>query len=140
MPTAYGGQQPAPNPSFPEPGGFTPQQVQYEFLTTDLLQQLGSSFWIGLQKIRNQQDQLLNLTSGTATIYNSGGSSVATLTLAIQADGTFPPSQMAGVLLQTGSGKTLTSADTYRAVYSLVNKTGEVAVIQQTFVLRSAPF
>lgn len=120
---------------------FVNQQIQADFLDQNLLKQLGDSWWIGLQRIRNQRDQTLNLLSVTANVWSSAGSNVAgPLTLAVQADDTQPELQKAGYLLQTGSGKALTSADTYRVVYSLVNQTGEVGTIQQTFVVRGNPF
>ena len=119
---------------------FVNQQISAEFLTKELLQQLGAAFWIGLENIRNQRDQPLSLLRVTANIFNSAGSNVAgPLTLAIQTDSS-GSLQTAGYLLQTGAGLTLTTADTYRVVYSLVNSTGEVGTVQQTFVLRANPF
>jgi hypothetical protein len=120
---------------------FVAQQISADFMTKELLQQLGSSFWIGLQRIRNQRDQTLSLTSAVANVYNSSNTKVAgPLSLQIEPDDTAPPLQQAGYLLQTGSGLTITSADTYRVVYTLTNKTGEVGSIQQSFVLRANPF
>jgi hypothetical protein len=120
---------------------FMTKQIQARFLEPNLLQQLGSSFWIGLEHVGDQRGQTLNLTAVTATIYNSAGTGIVSgLTLALGSDATRPVLQHAGYLLQTGAGKTLPTADTYRVVYSLVDQTGEVGIVQQTFVVRPNPF
>lgn len=106
-----------------------------------MLQQLGASFWIGLEHIGDQRGQTLSLTAVTATIYNNANVGIVSgLSLVLQPDYTRPPLQQAMYLLQTGAGKTITVADTYRVVYSLFNKTGEVGILQQTFVIRASPY
>lgn len=122
---------------------FVAQEISGEFLTKELLRQLGEAFWIGLERIRNQRDQPLDLVSVTANVYNSAEPPVlmaGPLTLDVEPDATQPPLQMAGYLLQTGPGLTIETADIYRVVYALRTRTGEVKLIQQTFVMRADPY
>jgi len=122
---------------------FVAQQIEADFLTKELLQQLGGAFWIGLDRLRNQRDQLLDILSVTANVYDSSTPPVlkaGPLRLDIEAAGTQPPTQQAGYLLQTGPGLALTAADVYRVVYAVRLRTGEVKTIQQSFVLRDDPY
>lgn len=116
---------------------FTIQQVKAVFIETELLQQVNSAFWVGMQRIGNQEDQTLNLLSAKADIYNSAGAHISGPDImGVEADETQPPLQKAGLIFYT----TGLPADTYRVVYTLRNNTGEVGVFQQTFVLRANPF
>ena len=120
---------------------FTPQHADANFLTKESIQQFGSAFWIGLERIRNQRDQPLDITSAKANIYSSVGSLiVGPVTLDVEPDATQPILQQAGYLLQTGPDLPIPVPDIYRAVYELTLRTGEVFILQQSFVMRVNPF
>jgi hypothetical protein len=119
---------------------FVDQHISADFLTKDLLQQLGGAFWIGLERIRNQRDQKPDLTCVRVNVYSSAAALVAgPFDLDVEPDATQPELLKAGYLLQTGPGQTLTLADTYTVVYSARCKTGEVGLFQQSFAVRAAP-
>lgn len=119
---------------------FVDQHIQANFLTKDLLQQLGGAWWIGLERIRNQRDQKPDLECVRLNIYDSGAALVfGPQDMQLEPDATDPELLKAGYLLQTGPGLTLTLADVYTVVYSARSLTGEVALFQQSFAVRAAP-
>lgn len=122
---------------------FVAQMPQAEFLTKGLLQQIGAQFWIGLERIRNQRDQPLEVVAAKADVYDNSVPAVLVagpLDLDIEPDATQPVFQQVGYLLQTGAGKTVTTAGIYRITYTLRLRTGEVALIQQCFDIRGNPY
>lgn len=122
---------------------FVAQQLEADFLTKELLQQLGSAFWIGLDRIRNQRDQKPDILSVTANVYDSSEPPILVagpLRLDVQPCATQPPLLQAGYLLQTGPNLTIVKSDVYRVVYAMKLRTGEVKTLQQSFVLRDDPY
>lgn len=119
---------------------FVAQHPEADFITKELLQQLGSAFWIGLERIRNQRDEQLDILCAQVNVYNSACAMIAgPFELDVEPDATDPVFSQAGYLLQTGPDLTLTLADTYTMVYSLCLRSGEIAQFQQSFVVRASP-
>ncbi len=105
---------------------FVAQQISANFITKDLLQQLGGAWWVGLERIRNQRDEQPELTCVRMNVYDSTASLVAgPLDLDMEPDATDPVFLQAGYLLETGPSRLLTLADTYTLVYSCRSRTGE---------------
>lgn len=98
---------------------------------------LGDIKQIGLYNIRLRYEDTLTVTA-TVRITNSAGTeTLAATAMTITGGGTV--SNNASYLLQTGAGKTITVADTYKAMYTVTNGS-EVFKFQQVLTVLADPF
>jgi hypothetical protein len=99
---------------------------------------LGEKKNIGGKDLRLQTGGTLSGVTATVTIYDSAGNTVlAATSLTVAGSGTRRNSLT--YLLTTGSGMTLTLADTYRLVYTVTYQ-GEVQIWQQSCLVKPKPF
>lgn len=100
---------------------------------------LGETKIIGVKSVRQVDNTSLTGTTASVSIYDSGGSLIVTASMTVSYDATNARVR-AQYALATGSGKTITTAGTYRAEYLLTFPDGTIMIWQQALTVKSNPF